>query len=163
MNGKKSVKEPTVEYYEKVGVGNFVKSLIITLTLVFGAIGLVSWNNVSPLFAVVITFTWISTVSIMYAIFGNLMITITSNELVVAFRFFNQKRFVLSDIELCEQTRTNVKKYYGAGIRYGTDGSLAYSTSFGSAVRITKVGERPFVFSTNNPETVCQIISTKNR
>jgi len=65
------------------------------------------------------------TISIIYAIFGSLKISITSKGLVVAFRFFSQ-RFFLCDIESCEQTTTSFKKYAGMGIRYGADGSLAF-------------------------------------
>jgi hypothetical protein len=142
-----------VEYYEKVGVGNFVKTIIIALVLVFGVVGLVGWYSVSLLFGVVMISFSLLTISIIYVIFGFLEITITSRELVVSFRLFIRKRFFLCDIESCEQTRTNARKYFGVGIRYGNDGSLAYSTSFGSAVRITKAGKSPFVFSTNHSET----------
>jgi hypothetical protein len=153
-----------VEYYEKVGLGNFVKTIIIALALVFGVVGLVGWYSVSLLFGVVMVLLALFAISIIYGVFGSLKIAITSRELVVSFRLFIRKRFFLCDIESCEQTRTNAGKYYGVGIRYGgTDGSLAYSTSFGSAVRITKAGESPFVFSTNHPETICQIISTKKQ
>jgi len=161
MKGKKILKDP-IEYYEKVNLGNFVKTLIIVLMLVFGVIGLAGWYSVSPLFGIVMAFSGVFIISVLYTIFGRLTISTTSKELIVAFRFFN-KRFFLCDINSCEQTMTNVRKYYGVGIRYGVDGSLAYSTSFGSAVKITKTGEKPFVFSTKHPETVCQILSTKNR
>jgi hypothetical protein len=160
MNTKKSMKDQTTEYYEKVGLGVFMKTTLIVLALVFGVIGLVGWYSVSLLFGVVMALSGLLTISIIYALFGSIKIIITSKELVVAFRFFSQ-RFFLCDIESCEQTTTSFKKYSGIGIRYGVDGSLAYSTSSGSAVRITKAGERPFVFSTNHPDTVCQIISKK--
>ncbi|MCL2135784.1 MAG: hypothetical protein FWH37_09640 [Candidatus Bathyarchaeota archaeon] len=163
MNDKKNMKDTAVEYYEKVGLGNFVKTIIVVLALVFGVVGLVGWYSVSLIFAVVMSLPILFIVSFLYVIFGSLTITITSKELVVAFRFFNRKKFFLSDIESCEQATTNGRTYHGVGMRYGVDGSLVYSTSFGSAVRITKAGEKPFVFSTNNPETVCQILSTKNR
>jgi len=151
-----------VEYYEKVGLGNFVKALIIVLMLVFGVAGLVCWYSVSLLFGAVMALPGLFIISIVYAIFGGLKITITSEELVVAFRFFKSKRFFLCDIESCEQTMTNARKYFGVGIRYATDGSLAYSTSFDSAVKI-KAGERVFVFSTNQPDKICSIISTKKQ
>jgi len=160
MNNKKSVKDQATEYYEKVGLGIFMKTTLIVLAFVFGVVGLVGWYSVSLLFGIVMTFSGLFTISIIYAIFGDLKIVITSEGLVVAFRFFSQ-RFFLCDIELCEQTTTSFKKYAGIGIRYGADGSLAYSTSLGSAVRITQAGERSFVFSTNHPDTVCQIISKK--
>jgi hypothetical protein len=152
-----------VEYYEKVGLGVFVKTLISVLVFVFCVIGIIGGYSVSWLFGVVMIFPILFVVFIVYAIFGSLKITITSKELVVAFRFFSSKRLLLSDIESCEPIMSNARKYYGVGIRYGIDGSMAYSTSLGSAVKIIKVGERPFVFSTNHPETICQIISTKKQ
>jgi len=160
MNRKNSLKDQTTEYYERVGLGVFMKTSLIVLSLVFSVIGLVGWYSVSLLFGVVMVLSGLLTASTIYAIFGSLKIIITSKGIVVAFRFFSQ-RFFLCDIESCEQTTTSFKKYAGIGIRYGVDGSLAYSTSWSSAVRITKKGERSFVFSTNHPDTVCQIISKK--
>lgn len=159
-----------VEYCERVGPGKFVKSFILaSLMLTFSVFTLIVWLNfslfsslswTSVLFMIVMALP-IVLISILYLFFGSLRITITSKELSVAFGPFNRKHFLLSDIDSCEQTVTNFRKYFGAGIRYGVDGSMAYSTSFGRAVKINRSGEKAFVFSTNYPDKICHIISVK--
>jgi len=51
-----------------------------------------------------------------------------------------------------EITTAPLLKYGGIGIRWGIDGSIAYTTSFGSAVRIARHTGRPFVVSTHRPQ-----------
>ena len=46
----------------------------------------------------------------------------------------------------------------GVGIRFGLDGSWAYNTDFGEAVKLTFKSGRPFVFSTRNPQKICNLI-----
>jgi len=43
-------------------------------------------------------------------------------------------------------------------VRYGFDCSLAYTTSFGNAVKIVPKKGKTFVFSSNKPKEICQII-----
>ncbi len=74
------------------------------------------------------------------------------------FGLLNRKRIQLSDIVTCELTKASFGKYWGVGIRYGTDRSLAYSTSLGDAVKIVLKKGRPFVFSSHNPQDICDII-----
>jgi hypothetical protein len=57
----------------------------------------------------------------------------------------------------------NFGKYWGVGIRYGTDRSLAYTASFGNAVKIASKKGRPFVFSSHNPQEICNIISQQRQ
>jgi len=52
-------------------------------------------------------------------------------------------------------------RYGGVGVRIGFDGSWAYTTSFGNAVKIVPRNGRTFVFSSNKPEEICQIIKKK--
>jgi hypothetical protein len=65
----------------------------------------------------------------------------------------------MSDIVSYEPTTANFGKYWGVGIRYGTDHSLAYTTSFGNAVKIVLKKGRPFIFSSYNPQEICNIIN----
>jgi len=64
----------------------------------------------------------------------------------------------LKDIASCETIKASFGRYGGVGVRYGFDGSLAYTTSFGNAVKIVPRKGRTFVFSSNKPEKICQII-----
>jgi len=49
--------------------------------------------------------------------------------------------------------------YGGVGIRFRLDGSWTYNTDFGEAVKITFQSGRPFVFSTRNPQKICNLIN----
>jgi hypothetical protein len=49
-------------------------------------------------------------------------------------------------------------RYFGVGVRYGLDGSTAYTTSFANAVEVSPKVGRTFVFSSKNPDKVCEII-----
>ncbi len=50
--------------------------------------------------------------------------------------------------------------YGGIGIRRGVDGSLAFTTSFGNSMKIHMRSGRPFVFSTNKPYEIVNVISS---
>jgi len=66
---------------------------------------------------------------------------------------------MLGDIVSCEPTKASFRSYGGIGVRYGTDGYWAYTTSLGNAVKIILRKGKPFVFSSNNPEKICSIIN----
>jgi len=113
--------------------------LIIILTSVLGFLLLVFWN------------------------YKGIRIQLSTRELLITYGILNRKSIPLEDIVSCEPTKAPFRRYYGIGVRYGTDGSWAYTTSFGDAVKIILRKGRPFVFSSNNPEKICSIINhTKN-
>jgi hypothetical protein len=149
-------------YSEWVSVGKFVRAIagsISVLALVVLIIAI--WFSISiqnPLFAVVVALPLIF-VLILYVNYRGVRIRITSKELIVNYGILNRKRIPISDIASCERTKANFGKYLGVGIRYGTDGSWAYSTSFSDAVKINQLSGRPFVFSSNNSDEICSIIS----
>jgi hypothetical protein len=72
---------------------------------------------------------------------------------------FNCKSFLLKDLVSCKKTKASFGRYWGVGVRYGSDGSVAYTTSFGDAVEVVapKTG-RVFVFSSKKPDEACEII-----
>jgi hypothetical protein len=94
-----------------------------------------------------------------YGNYRGIQIRITSNELVIHYGFLNRKHISTSNIVSCEPTTANFRKYWGVGVRYGIDHSLAYTTSFGNGVRIVLKKGRPFVFSSHNPQEICDIIN----
>ncbi len=59
----------------------------------------------------------------------------------------------------CDITKARFRTYGGIGIRFGLDGSLAYNTDFGEAVKLTFQSGRPFVFSSRNPQKLCNLIN----
>jgi hypothetical protein len=67
----------------------------------------------------------------------------------------------MDDIISCNLVKASFRRFGGVGVRYGLDGSWAYTTSFGNAVEIVPKKGRTFVFSSNNPGKICQIINTR--
>ena len=127
-------------YSEWVSVGKFVKTIVGFVSLLYAIVLVIFiWIAISiqnPYFAVIIVFPMI----FVLALCGNyrgIQINITSKELVIRYGLFNRKHIQMSNIVSCEPTKANFGKYLGVGIRYGTDGSWAYSTSFGNAVKIS--------------------------
>ncbi len=91
--------------------------------------------------------------------YRGIQIQVNEDRLSVDYGIFNRKTIQLSDIVSCEPTNASFRKYGGIGIRLGLDGSWAYTTSLGDAVKIKRVKGRPFVFSTSAPEEVCHIVN----
>jgi hypothetical protein len=73
-------------------------------------------------------------------------IQIINNELSVVYGLFNRKTFLFDDIVSCKKTKASFGRYWGVGVRYGSDGSVAYTTSFGDAVEVSPNAGRVFVF-----------------
>jgi uncharacterized membrane protein YdbT with pleckstrin-like domain len=149
-------------YSERILVGKFVKAVvgsISVLAIIVLALAIrFSFSIHNPLFAVVVSLPLIFT-TLMLLNYRGISIRITSNKLIIDYGILNRKRILLSEILSCERTTANFRKYLGVGLRFGTDGSSAYSTSLGNAVKINLLKGRPFVFSSNNPDEICSIIS----
>ncbi len=95
--------------------------------------------------------------------YRGIKIQLSTTELYVRYGIFNQKSIQLKDIVSCYSIKASFGRYAGIGVRYGVDGSQAYTTSFGDAVKIIPSKGRVFVFSSHNPQKICNIIdSTKN-
>lgn len=88
--------------------------------------------------------------------YRGLKIQVSNKELLVAYGLFNRKTYLLKDIVSCQITKASFGRYWGVGIRYGSDGSVAYSTSLGDAVEVSPKTGRVFVFSSRRPEQVCE-------
>jgi hypothetical protein len=88
---------------------------------------------------------------------------LSTKELLISYGILNRKSIPFDEIVSCEPTKASFRRYGGVGVRYGFDGSWAYTTSFGDAVKIIPRSGRPFVFSSSQPEKICNIIrQTKN-
>jgi len=90
--------------------------------------------------------------------YRGIKIQISSDKLLVVYGLFNRKTFLLKDIVSCKKTKASFGRYWGVGVRYGSDGAEAYTTSFGNAVEVAPKTGRVFVFSSNKPDQVCEII-----
>jgi hypothetical protein len=151
-----------VLYSEWVPVGEFVKTVFAAVSLIVLFVLVITiWVSISiqnPFLTVIIAIP-LTFLLIMYGNYRGLRIRITARELVIHYGLLNRKRIHMSDIVSCEPTKSSFGKYWGVGIRYGTDRSLAYTTSFGDAVKIMLKEGRPFVFSSHNPQEICNIIN----
>ena len=101
--------------------------------------------------------------AILLLVFWNyrgLHIKINDESLSVSYGRFDKKSFLLKDISSCKKTKS-FGRYLGVGVRVGLDGSMAYTTSFASAVEVTPKEGRVFVFSSKNPDRVCEIINQR--
>jgi hypothetical protein len=90
--------------------------------------------------------------------YRGIKIQISTDKLLVVYGLFNRKTFLLKDIVSCKITKAFFGRYWGAGVRYGSDGSVAYTTSFGDAVEVAPKTGRVFVFSSKRPVEVCEVI-----
>lgn len=149
-------------YREWIPAGLLVKSLVgivfsafLVLLFVFVATSLFSQN----LFWIVIPVFTMAFLGLLFWNYRGIEIQISDEELQVNYGIFNHKTILLENIVSCELAKASFRKYGGVGIRFGIDGSWAYTTSFGNAVKIIPQKGRPFVFSSKNPREICDLIS----
>lgn len=154
--------EPVI-YSEWVPAGTLVKGLIVTFSaiIVFVSFGLFLQGEIAGEDIFGLAFGWavLAFVLFLFWNYRGLKIRISSSCLFVNYGLFNQQSFLLEDIASCERIRASFGRYWGVGVRYGFDGSLAYTTSFGDAVMVFPKRGRPFVFSSQNPQEICGIIN----
>ncbi len=93
--------------------------------------------------------------------FRGIKIQIDAEKLRVNYGLLNNKSIRLDEIGSCKSVKAPFRRFGGVGVRYGFDGSYAYTASFGNAVEITPVKGRVFVFSSINPDKICELISKK--
>ena len=152
-----------VEYSEWVPAGALVKGLfaMVSLLVVFGSFAVFLFSEkllVEDILGV--AFSWVI-LAILLFVFWNcrgLRIQIKDGRLSLNYGLFNKKSFLLKEVTSCKKTRA-FGRYLGVGVRYGLDGSMAYTTSFANAVEVTPKLGRTFVFSSKNPDKVCEIIT----
>lgn len=151
-----------VSYSEWVPTGALIKSLFVGVSayIVIFTAAILLFTEVSLDTVYGLVFAW-GILAFLLFVFWNyrgLKIQISSKELLVVYGLFNRKSFLLTDIVSCKKTKASFGRYWGAGIRYGSDGSVAYSTSFGDAVEVAPKIGRTFVFSSRRPDEVCETI-----
>jgi len=153
----------TVSYSEWVPAGALVKGLMVMFSaiIVFVTFGLFLQGRTSGENIFGLAFGWgiLALVLFLFWNYRGLKIQIASSKLFVNYGLFNQKSFLLNDITSCKRIKASFGRYWGVGVRYGFDGSLAYTTSFGDAVMVILKKGRPFVFSSHNPKEICDIIN----
>jgi len=160
MNENNIQKNEELLYSEWVPAGKFVKVVILFVFLLIMTIGII-FTALMPkeLMVMGIIFGGVSLfILLIYWNFRGLKITLTKNQLEIVYGIFNHKRIPLQKISKCEITKADFRTYWGIGIRLGLDGSWAYNTDFGEAVKLFFEKGRPFVFSTRNPQKICNLV-----
>ena len=154
-----------IEYNEWVPAGALVKGafLTISLTIVLVTFAVFLFSEellVEDILGV--TFAWaiLAFLLLLFWNFRGLRIQIKNDRLYLDYGLFNKKSFLLREIASCKKTKA-FGRYLGVGVRYGLDGSMAYTTSFANAIEVTPKLGRMFVFSSRNPDKVCEIITKR--
>ena len=153
------------EYSEWVPAGALVKGLfamisliivVVTFAVFFFSEGLL----VEDILGVSMSWAILAILLLVFYNYRGLNIKINNESLTVKYGRFDKKSFLLKDITSCKKTKA-FGRYLGIGVRLGLDGSLAFTTSFASAVQVTPKEGRVFVFSSKNPDRICEIINQK--
>ncbi|MHA1443007.1 MAG: hypothetical protein ACTSPK_14270 [Candidatus Heimdallarchaeota archaeon] len=90
--------------------------------------------------------------------FRGIRIIITKVTIEVSYGILNKRIFTFDDLVSCEATEATFKNYLGIGVRVGFDSSVAFTTHFGEAVKLTNKEERAFVFSSKHSQEICDIL-----
>ena len=156
-----------VVYREWVPAGVLIKGLMTAFSaiVVFGTLFIVLLVDFSIEDFYGLIFSWgvLAFILFLFWNYRGLEIKISLDELSVSYGVFNKKSIMLKEIVSCQITKASFGRYGGSGVRYGFDGSTAYTTSFGNAVEIVPKEGRTFVFSSKNPEKICKIINAKTK
>jgi hypothetical protein len=152
-----------IEYSEWIPIGTLVKSLfaIINLIIVIVTFTVFIFSEellIEDILGISIAWVVLAILILVLWNYRGIHIIISDENLFVNYGRFDKKSFLLKDILSCKKTNS-FGRYLGIGVRMGLDGSIAYTTSFSSAVEVTPKNGRVFVFSSKNPGRVCEIIS----
>jgi len=151
-------------YQERVSSGLLIKGLmaIFSVIIVFGTLFMILLVDLSveDYYGLVFSSGILAFVLFLFWNYRYLEIRINPDKLLVQYGIFNKKSIILKDIVSCQIINASFGRYGGIGVRYGFDGSLAYTTSFGTAIEITLKEGRAFVFSSKNPKKICKIIAS---
>jgi len=94
----------------------------------------------------------------MFINFRSLEIKVQGSFLEFGFGIF-RKKISLEDIISCEESSVSFRRYWGIGIRMGSDGTICYNTRFGKGVRIKiRDKRRDYVLTSDNPQALCQAL-----
>lgn len=150
-----------IVYKEWVPVGALVKALTGSIFVLISCVLLMVVATGVVIEQPFLAAIFPSVAAFLLLLFWNyrgIWIELDTETLRVHYGIFNRKRISMKNIVSCTPARASFIRYGGVGVRYGLDGSWAYTTSFGDAVRVSLRRGRPFVFSTNHPEEICSII-----
>jgi hypothetical protein len=153
-----------VIYREWVPAGLFVKAIVtfvIIVILCVLSITVITGAAFQNPFWIILPASVTLFLLLLFWNYRGIKIQLNNINLFVSYGVFNRRIVRLEDIVSCEPIKASFGRYGGVGVRYGIDGSWAYTTSFGNAVKIIPRKGRPFAFSSNNPQKICNIINKK--
>lgn len=155
------------QYNEWISMGRLVKGLVfgttawiligIALVVTFLSLDFEAFIGIGVSLAILIF------ILLLFLNFRGIRIQLTSDKLVFSYGLLNRKSINLDDIVSCKLVKASFGRYGGVGVRVGLDGSYAYTTSFGNAVEITPKKGKVFVFSSNHPDKICELIGKELR
>jgi len=158
---KNRIENDDVVYSEWVRQSTLI-ILLISLVLVILVSTAISTSLLEPQSSA-LTLSLCITLSVFFIFIGinfrGIQITITKDIIEVKYGWLSKKTFVIKDLESCEVTEASFKNYIGIGVRIGFDSSLAFTTRFGEAVKLTNQDDRSFVFTTNNGQEICDVLA----
>jgi len=153
----------SADYTEWVPMGKLVKGLVamfVSLEIIISATILYFGGlTAESLIGVALAWSILALIGFLIWNYRGISIEISNGRLSVDYGLFNKKSFLLDEVTYCKRTKGNIGRYFGVGIRYGRDGSAAYTTSFGDAVEVGPKEGRVFVFSSNKPDKVCESVN----
>ncbi len=152
-----------IEYREWVPTGALVKGLfaMVSIIVVIVTFAVFIFNEgllVEDILGVLVAWVVLAILLLVLWNYRGLQIKITDESLFVDYGRFDKKSFLLKDITSCKKTKA-FGRYIGIGVRFGLDGSMAYTTSLATAVEVTPKEGRVFVFSSKNPDRVCEMLT----
>jgi len=133
--------------------------LLLSFLVVQSVPVLPTWWHPAPTAALLILLGFLGLVMLN---FRKLSIKVDSEKIKVSFGILRET-ILWNEIISCDVTKARFGVYGGAGIRLGVDNSLAFTTSFGNAVRIMRTNGRPFVFTTMNPKKLSKTINEHSK
>ena len=153
-------------YTEWVPTGKFVKATIsavastIILVLVMLAV-FIQPLDTETVIGIGVSSAVLIFILVLFLNFRGIKIQLGPERLTVDYGWLNRKSIRLDEIVSCRLVKASFSRFGGVGVRYGVDGSWAYTTSFGNAVEVVPKQGRTFVFSSNNPQQICQTINNR--
>ena len=115
-----------VDYAEWVPMGKLIKGLVTMFVFleVIISFTILYFEGLSMQSFVGVAIAWGILAFIAFLIWNyrGLHIQVSGGRLTVVYGMFNKKSFSIDDLTYCKRTKANFGRYFGIGVRYGTDG-----------------------------------------
>ena len=145
-------------------MGNLVRALVVvfSILIVSGTLFVaISVPSTQDFFGMAFGMSIWAFVVFLFWNYRQIEISLSTKELKVRYGLFNEKLIELNNIIFCGSIKASFGRYMGIGVRWGIDGSQAYTTSFGDAVKIILSTGDVFVFSSQSTNKICSLINNQ--